>query len=59
MLNKKISLILKALLIIIFVCYILYMPTEDSYRKWLRFGLLLFFTATFIIELIKYRKDNA
>jgi hypothetical protein len=59
MLNKKVSLILKALLIVIFVCYILYMPTADGYRKWLRLGLLIFFTVTFILELIKYRKDNA
>jgi hypothetical protein len=57
--NKKISLILKALLIAIFVCYILYLPTEDNFRQWLRLGLLVFFTATFILDLIKYRKDNA
>jgi|GEM_PF-1320979 len=59
MLNKKLSLVLKALLIIIFVAYILAMPTQDKVRMWIRFSLLIFFTVTFIIELNKFRKNNA
>jgi hypothetical protein len=57
--NRKLSLILKAVLIVIFVVYILALPTKDTVRMWIRFAMLVFFTITFIIELNKYRKDNA
>jgi hypothetical protein len=57
--NRKLSLILKAVLIVIFVVYILALPTKDTMRMWIRFTMLVFFTITFIIELNKYRKDNA
>jgi hypothetical protein len=57
--NKKLSLILKAALIVLFVVYILAMPVKDMVRMWIRFAMLIFFTITFIIELNKYRKDNA
>ncbi len=57
--NKKLSLILKVVLIVIFVIYILAVPTKDIFRMGMRFAMLIFFTVTFIIELNKYRKDNA
>jgi hypothetical protein len=57
--NKKLSLFLKAALIVFFVVYILVMPVKDTVRMWIRFTMLVFFTITFIIELNKYRKDNA
>jgi hypothetical protein len=57
--NKKLSLIFKAFLIVIFVIYILVLPTKDTMRMWIRFAMLVFFTITFIIELNKYRKNNA
>jgi hypothetical protein len=59
MLNKKLSLTLKAILIIIFVVYSITMPTKDTFRLGIRLLLLVFFVVTFIIELTKYRKDNA
>jgi hypothetical protein len=59
MANRKLSLILKAVLIVIFAAYILAMPTKDMVRMWIRFAMLVFFTVTFIMELNKYRKDNA
>lgn len=58
MLNNKLSLIIKAVLIIIFVAYSITSPTKDNFRLGIRLLLLVFFVATFIIELNKYRKDN-
>jgi hypothetical protein len=59
MANRKLSLILKAVLIVVFVIYVIAMPTKDIVRMLIRFAMLIFFTVTFIIELNKYRKDNA
>ena len=58
MINKKLSLILKAILIVIFVVYSIAMPTQDAFRLGIRLLILIFFTVTFIIELKKYRKNN-
>jgi hypothetical protein len=57
--NRKLSLIFKAVLIVIFVIYILAIPTTDTVRIGIRFAMLVFFTVTFIVELNKYRKDDA
>jgi hypothetical protein len=59
MINKKLSLILKAILIIIFVAYSITIPTKDNFRLGIRLLLLVFFVVTFIIELNKYRNNNA
>ncbi|NOT92200.1 hypothetical protein [Ferruginibacter sp.] len=58
MINKKLSLIIKAILIIIFVAFSLTTPTKDSFRLGIRLALLVFFVVTFIIELNKYRNNN-
>ncbi len=52
-------LIIKAVLILLFTVYVLAVPTADSFRKWLRFGMLVFFVVTFIIDLNRYKKNNA
>jgi cell division protein FtsW (lipid II flippase) len=56
--NKKTWLIIKAVLILLFTVIIFVMPTEDSFRKWLRFGMLTLFVASFIIDLTRYKKNN-
>ena len=53
----KILLLVKALLIIIFVIYILVIPAQDYFRTAFRVLLLVFFTATFIADLNKYKKN--
>ena len=56
--NKKTWLIIKACLIILFTVIIFAMPTEDSFRKWLRFGMLILFVVSFIIDLNRYKKNG-
>lgn len=56
--NRKIWLIIKAVLILLFTAVIFLMPVEDSFRKWLRFGMLTIFVISFIIDLNRYKKDN-
>lgn len=56
--NRKLLLIIKATLIVLFTIYVLAVPTADSFRKWLRFGMLVFFVVTFIIDLKRYKKAN-
>lgn len=58
MANRKLLLIIKAVLIVIFTVYVLAVPTAESFRKWLRFAMLIFFVVTFIIDLNKYKKSN-
>jgi len=54
--NRKTWLILKAVLIILFTLVIFLMPTENTFRKWLRFTMLVVFVISFIIDLNNYRK---
>jgi len=56
--NKKTWLIIKAVLILLFTFIIFAVPTEDIFRKWLRFGMLTLFVASFIIDLTRYKKKN-
>jgi hypothetical protein len=56
--NRKTWLYIKAALIVLFTIMIFAMPVEDTFRKWLRFGMLCFFVASFIIDLIRYKKNN-
>ncbi len=54
--NRKTWLILKAVLIILFTLVIFLMPVENTFRKWLRFTMLVVFVISFIIDLNNYRK---
>lgn len=56
--NRKLWLIIKAVLILLFTVYIFAIPTADDFRKWLRFGMLVFFVASFISDLNRYKKNN-
>lgn len=56
--NKKIWLIIKAVLIILFTVYILAIPSSDSFRKLLRFGMLTYFVISFIMDLNRYKNTN-
>lgn len=56
--NKKRWLIIKGILIFLFTIVIIAMPTEDAFRKWLRFGMLSIFVVSFIIDLNKYKKSG-
>lgn len=56
--NRKTWLYIKGVLIILFTIVILAMPVEDSFRKWLRFGMLTLFVCSFIIDLTRYKKNN-
>lgn len=57
--NRKIWLYIKAALILLFTIVILMTPVENTFRKWLRFGMLCLFVASFIIDLTRYKKNNA
>jgi hypothetical protein len=56
--NKKPWLIIKAVLIMLFTFIIFAMPTDDTFRKWLRFGMLTLFVVSFIIDLTRYKNSN-
>ncbi|MEO6541253.1 MAG: hypothetical protein ABIN74_09695 [Ferruginibacter sp.] len=56
--NRKTWLIAKAGLIILFTFIIFGMPTEDTFRKWIRFAMLILFVVSFILDLIRYKKSN-
>lgn len=56
--NKKMWLIIKAVLILLFTVFIFVVPTTDSFRKWLRFGMLTLFVISFIIDLTRYKNYN-
>jgi hypothetical protein len=56
--NRKTWLYIKAVLIVLFTIIIFAMPVQDTFRKWLRFGMLCLFVASFIIDLIRYKKNN-
>ncbi len=53
--DKRTWLILKAFLIILFTLVIFLMPVENTFRKWLRFTMLVVFVISFIIDLNNYR----
>lgn len=56
--NKKTSLIIRAILIAVLTLLIVFVPSGESDRKWLRFAMIIFFVVTFIIDFIKYKKEN-
>ncbi len=56
--NKKLWLFIKAVLIILLLAVIFTMPTGDNVRKWFRFIMLVVFVASFIVDLINYKKTN-
>ncbi len=56
--NKKLSLILKAVLIAILTVSFFLQPNIGNARKWIRFAMLLFFVVTFIIDFTKYKQEN-
>jgi hypothetical protein len=53
--NKKTWLIIKGLLILLFTLMILLSPTDDTFRKWLRFSMLVIFVISFLIDLRNYK----
>jgi hypothetical protein len=57
--NKKLWLTIKGIVIVLFAILIIAMPVADSFRKWLRFSMLIVFVISFIIDLSNYRKNNA
>ena len=56
--NRKLSLILKSVVIIIITASFYLQPGMTNTRKWIRFAMLLFFVVTFIIDYTKYKKEN-
>ena len=56
--NRKFWLIAKAVLIILFTLVIFLMPVENTFRKWLRFTMLVVFVISFIIDLNNYRNKG-
>jgi uncharacterized integral membrane protein len=56
--NRKTWLYIKAALILLFTIMIFAMPVQDTFRKWLRFGMLTLFVISFIIDLNRYKKKN-
>ena len=56
--NKILWLIIKAVLILLLTAVILTMPTDDSFRKWIRYIMLVVFVVSFIMDLNNYKKKN-
>ena len=56
--NRKTWLYIKGAIILLFTIMIFTMPVENTSRKWLRFGMLTLFVASFIIDLTRYKKNN-
>jgi uncharacterized membrane protein YfhO len=56
--NKIIWLVIKAVLILLLTAIILTIPTNDSFRKWIRFVMLVVFVISFIVDLNNYRKTK-
>ncbi|MEO6253900.1 MAG: hypothetical protein ABIO79_11365 [Ferruginibacter sp.] len=56
--SRKTWLIAKAGLIVLFTAIIFGMPTDDTFRKWLRFAMLTLFVISFILDLNRYKKGN-
>jgi hypothetical protein len=56
--NKKTWLIIKGVLILLFTIFIFTMPTEDSFRKWLRFGMLTLFVISFIFDVNNFKNSK-
>jgi uncharacterized membrane protein len=56
--NKKQWLIIKGVLILILVLVIVGYPTQDSFRKWFRFIMLIVFVISFINDVNRFRKNN-
>ncbi len=54
--NKATWLIIKGVLILLFTGMIFLMPTENNFRKWIRFAMLVVFVISFLIDLNNYRK---
>ena len=57
--DSRTWLIVKALLIILFTLVIFLMPVENTFRKWLRFTMLVVFVISFIIDLNNYQKTKS
>lgn len=56
--NRRLWLIVKAVLIILFTVMIFAMPTPDTFRKWIRFSMLTLFVVSFIIDLNRYKNKH-
>lgn len=56
--NKKLWLVLKGFLIVMLTIVIFTMPTQDNFRKWLRFAMLVAFVITFLIDLSNFNKTK-
>ena len=57
--DRRTWLIVKSLLIILFTLVIFLMPVENTFRKWLRFTMLVVFVISFIIDLNNYQKTKS
>ena len=57
--NKKNWLIIKGILLLLVAVVIVMLPSANTTRTWIRFLMLIFFTFSFIIDLTKYKKNNA
>lgn len=56
--NKKLWLLLKGGLILLFTVVIIAMPTQDNFRKFIRFIMLIIFVVSFLIDLNNYQKNK-
>ena len=56
--NKRIWLIIKAIVILLLIILIFVSPTDNNPRKWFRFIMLVLFVASFIIDLNSYKRTN-
>jgi len=57
--DKKPWLIIKGILILLFTLVIFLVPTQDNFRKWMRFAMLVIFVISSLIDLNNYRKPKS
>jgi len=46
-------------MILLLTAVIFLMPTQDTFRKWFRFIMLIVFIVSFLTDLNNYKKNNA
>lgn len=56
--KRRFWLIIKGILIVLLIVLIFTSPTNDITRKLFRFGMLIIFVVSFIIDLNAYKRKN-
>lgn len=56
--NKRNWLIIKGIFLLLFAVIGIVFPASNDYRKWIRIGMLLIFTYSFVHDVIQYKQKK-